>query len=205
MILKILLLILMVFGLSSRAWAADGRVSGRLTDPQGKAVAGARLRLTATFGGKTAEAATDLEGRFTFPSVAPGDYEVNASAAGFDVAKRTLRLGDNQALFVDLQFARLAVRAEAVTVTADVKDVDAQSPDPAVKVFASEDVMDANPGRPGAPVSIPGYPIGTASSGIKAPQYFAPGVAGDHGEPIAMFIRVGSYLVSNNLSANRQV
>jgi len=27
-------------------------------------------------------------------------------------------------------------------------------------------------------------------------------VAGDHGEPIAMFIQVGSYLVPNNLSAN---
>ena len=63
-------------------------------------------------------------------------------------------------------------------------------------------MLDANPGRPGAPISIPGYPIETASSGIKAPQYFAPGVAGDHGEPIAQYIEVGSYLVPNNLSAN---
>ena len=65
-----------------------------------------------------------------------------------------------------------------------------------------QDLLDANPGRPGAPVSIPGYPIETASSGIKAPQYFAPGVAGDHGEPIAQYIAVGTYLVPNNLSAN---
>ena len=63
-------------------------------------------------------------------------------------------------------------------------------------------MLDANPGRPGAPISIPGYPIETASSGIKAPQYFAPGVAGDHGEPIAQYVQVGSYLVPNNLSAN---
>jgi len=76
------------------------------------------------------------------------------------------------------------------------------SPDPAMKVFATADLLDANPGRPGAPISVPGYPIETASSGIKAPQYFAPGVAGDHGEPIAMYIQVGSYLVPNNLSAN---
>ena len=59
-----------------------------------------------------------------------------------------------------------------------------------------------NPGRPGAPVSIPGYPIETASGGIKAPQYFAPGVAADHGEPVAQFIAVGGYLLPNNLSAN---
>ena len=87
-------------------------------------------------------------------------------------------------------------------MTADVNGGDVLSPDPAMKVFASEDLLDANPGRPGAPISIPGYPIETASSGIKAPQYFAPGVAGDHGEPIAQFIQVGSYLVPNNLSAN---
>ena len=65
-----------------------------------------------------------------------------------------------------------------------------------------EEILDANPGRPGAPVSIPGLPVETASSGIKAPQYFAPGVAGDHGEPIATFIQVGSFPMPNNLSAN---
>jgi hypothetical protein len=45
-------------------------------------------------------------------------------------------------------------------------------------------------------------PIETAAGGIKAPQYFVPGVAGDHGEPIAQSIAVGGYLVPNNLSAN---
>ena len=91
---------------------------------------------------------------------------------------------------------------DSVNVTADINTVDVLTPDPAEKVFVRQDLLDANPGRPGAPVSIPGYPIETASSGIKAPQYFAPGVAGDHGEPIAQFIAVGGYLVPNNLSAN---
>jgi len=63
-------------------------------------------------------------------------------------------------------------------------------------------VLDANPGRPGAPISIPGLPIETASGGIKAPQYFAPGVAGDHGEPIAQFFQIGNFLFPNNLPAN---
>jgi hypothetical protein len=96
----------------------------------------------------------------------------------------------------------LITRSDSVTVTADVTAFDLLSPDPAEKVFVRQDLLDANPGRPGAPVSIPGYPIETASSGIKAPQYFAPGVAGDHGEPIAQYIAVGSYLTPNNLSAN---
>jgi hypothetical protein len=96
----------------------------------------------------------------------------------------------------------LITRTDSVTVTADVTAFDLLSPDPAERVFVRQDLLDANPGRPGAPVSIPGYPIETASSGIKAPQYFAPGVAGDHGEPIAQYVAVGSYLVPNNLSAN---
>ncbi|MBV9083945.1 MAG: hypothetical protein JOZ62_14805, partial [Acidobacteriaceae bacterium] len=75
-------------------------------------------------------------------------------------------------------------------------------PDPAQRVYVRQELLDANPGRPGAPISIPGVPIETASGGIKAPQYFSPGVAGDHGEPIAEYILVGTYLASNNLSSN---
>jgi hypothetical protein len=184
------------------AWAADGRVLGRLTDTQGKPVARAKLRLTAASGAKTREATSDPDGKFVFTSVLRGEYEISAAAPGFAEAKKTLHLANGEALTVELQFSRLASRTDTITVTADLKDIDVQSPDPAEKVFASEDLLDANPGRPGAPISIPGYPIETASSGIKAPQYFAPGVAGDHGEPIAQFIQVGSYLAPNNLSAN---
>ncbi len=97
--------------------------------------------------------------------------------------------------------ARIEAR-DSVVVTADVSEIGIASPDPSQKVMVREELLDANPGRPGAPISIPGLPIETASGGIKAPQYFAPGVAGDHGEPIAQYIAVGGYLVPNNLSAN---
>ncbi len=91
---------------------------------------------------------------------------------------------------------------DSVTVTSDVKELNILFPDPAQRVYVRQETLDANPGRPGAPISIPGLPIETASGGIKAPQYFSPGVAGDHGEPIAEYIQVGDYLVSNNLSSN---
>ena len=89
--------------------------------------------------------------------------------------------------------------SDAVTVSADVKDIELQSPDPGTKVFVSEELLDANPGRPGAPIAIPAYPHETASSSAAG---FAPGVAGDHGEPIAPYILAGSYLTPNNVSAN---
>jgi len=106
------------------------------------------------------------------------------------------------AIALHAEDAKVKLITDTVTVTADVRDADIRQPDPAQRVFVRDEILDANPGRPGAPVSIPGLPIETASSGIKAPQYFAPGVAGDHGEPIAQFIQVGSFLMPNNLSAN---
>lgn len=78
----------------------------------------------------------------------------------------------------------------------------ALTPDPAERTLIRDELLEANPGRPGAPISIPGLPIETASGGIKAPQYFAPGVAGDHGEPIAQYFQSGDFLFPNNLPAN---
>ena len=178
--------------------AADGSLQGRLTDPQGQPVPQARVRVSPPL----RETQTDADGRFVFSSLPPGSLQVTGSAAGFDDIRQNVDLATGQTLVLNFQFTRLGPHSDAITVTADVKNVDIQNPDPAQRVMIREEILDANPGRPGAPVSIPGAPIETASSGIKAPQYFAPGVAGDHGEPIATFLQVGSFLLPNNLSAN---
>ncbi|MFY9842293.1 MAG: carboxypeptidase-like regulatory domain-containing protein [Terriglobales bacterium] len=178
---------------------------GRVTDPQGNALPsasiqgvlhpseGAQIRRTATSG---------ADGRFEIKIDSAGTFDIAVNADGFRPVTRSIALHSGVNPEIEIAMSQLSTRAESVSVTADVNDLDVLSPDPAEKVFVTQDLLDANPGRPGAPVSIPGYPIETASSGIKAPQYFAPGVAGDHGEPIAQYIAVGSYLVPNNLSAN---
>ena len=181
--------------------ADDLSVSGRIADPQGKPVANATVQLVQNHDSRVRETHNDPDGRFVFSSLSAGDYRLVGKAPGFADIHQTITVATARST-VDLQFAKLASRSEVVTVTADVKDLDIQNPDPAQRVLVRDEMLDANPGRPGAPVSLPGLPIETASSGIKAPQYFAPGVAGDHGEPIAMFIQVGSFLLPNNLSAN---
>jgi hypothetical protein len=145
--------------------AADGSVSGRLTDPQGRPVAGATVTAGSPGAGIRA-IRSDAEGRFSFPPLPPGECKLVGSAPGFADVSQTIPVTSGSALTVNLQFVRLV-----------------ESPDATLKVLASEDLLDANPGRPGAPISLPGYPIETASGGIKAPQYFAPGVAGDHDWP----------------------
>ena len=191
----------MVFLLAGSMMASDFSVSGRVIDSQGYPLPGATVELAQQTGPPTQQTVTDEQGRFKLQAPLRGKYVVKASAEGFEPVTTTLAVTSNVSNF-DLRLGKISARNESVTVTADVNESDVLSPDPGEKVFVRQDLLDANPGRPGAPVSIPGYPIETASSGIKAPQYFAPGVAGDHGEPIAQYIAVGSYLLPNNLSAN---
>jgi hypothetical protein len=181
---------------------AGTSLSGSLTDPAGGVVPGAAIRLMYLADSSLTETLTDNQGQFSLANLNPGEYRLTAEFPGFAPVARTLTLGDKAGYTEKIQFVAVAQQKESVTVTADVNEMSVFSPDPAERVFVHQDLLDANPGRPGAPVFIPGYPIETASSGIKAPQYFAPGVAGDHGEPIAQFISVGGYLVPNNLSAN---
>jgi hypothetical protein len=193
--------ILFGFLLPPFLYAQEVVLKGRVSDPQGNALPNARVQLMRE---KEAVAQTNstVDGRFLLKIPSLGAFTIRIDSPGFravTVPIDAARRGNAEIL---IRLVRLASRREEVTVTANINEADVQSPDPAMKVFASEDLLDVNPGRPGAPISIPGYPIETASGGIKAPQYFAPGVAGDHGEPIAQYIQVGSYLVPNNLSAN---
>ena len=132
----------------------------------------------------------------------PGAYKLTVEAAGFAPITRVVTLGSDDIASVDLQFTGVSTQRESVTVVADVEQVNSFNPDPAQRVLVRQETLDANPGRPGMPISIPGMPVESPAGGIKPPQYFAPGVAGDHGEPIAQFFQIGAYLFPNNLPAN---
>src|SRR5207302_628261 len=123
---------------------------------------------------------TDDSGYFEFPVTSPGIYTLKASVADFQEVTRSIQVTTGDATIAEIVLGTLAIKQESITVTADVKDRNVLSPDPAQRVYIPQETLDANPGRPGAPISIPGLPIETASGGIKAPQYFSPGVAGDH-------------------------
>ena len=176
-------------------------LKGRVIDPEGNPLPDASIQLM-EHKQVLSQTASGADGKFLVKVMSAGEFIIEAEFSGFRPFSRPITVHPDSNSPIDIQLTELASRIETVTVTADVNQSDVLSPDPGEKVFVRQDLLDANPGRPGAPVSIPGYPIETASSGIKAPQYFAPGVAGDHGEPIAQYIAVGTYLVPNNLSAN---
>lgn len=177
-------------------------MTGTVTDPQGKAVPEATVRILRRADSSRLQAKTDGNGKFVFPTLEPGEYRLTAESAGFPALTRTVTIGPGSQSDELLQFSAVAGQNQSVTVSADVSDSGLFAPDPAQRFMIRDETLDANPGRPGMPISIPGMPVESPAGGVKPPQYFAPGVAGDHGEPIAMFFQVGGFLFPNNLPSN---
>jgi len=197
----IVILLCFVFwaGLSN---AVASVLSGKLADTQGKAIPGATISVLRRADSSRHVTRTDQNGQFSFGSLDAGEYRLTAEFPGFAVLTRMVILSAENSQPIDLQFSDIASQNESVTVTADISDTGVFVPDPAQRVMVRDETLDANPGRPGMPISIPGMPVESPAGGVKPPQYFVPGVAGDHGEPIAMFFQVGGYLFQNNLPAN---
>jgi len=190
-----------IFALPNSASAQGVSIQGHVTDPQGNVVIHAAVTLASSENKIVQRTLTGNEGLFSFIGIAAGKYTLKLVVTGFEPVSQSVLVGGTEPLTVGIEL-KITPKQQTVTVTADIKEGNVLAPDPAQRVLIRDETLDANPGRPGAPVSIPGLPIETASGGTKAPQYFAPGVAGDHGEPIAQYLQVGSYLVPNNLSAN---
>jgi hypothetical protein len=180
--------------------ADDFSVSGRVIDSQGYPIPQANIQLVQSHV-IVRQLQTDVNGQFAFDLSSPGECVIKVDVEGFEEVTTDFAVMAGLPSF-NLRVDKLKTRNESITVTADADDTSLTDPDPGQRVMVRNEMLDANPGRPGAPVSIPGLPIETASGGIKAPQYFAPGVAGDHGEPIAQYVLVGTYRLPNNLSAN---
>src|SRR3954453_2488072 len=71
--------------------AATGAISGQVTDPQGAAVPGANVGLTETSTNSRTNAVTNDAGRYTFPTVSPGTYDLTVTKEGFALARMPAR------------------------------------------------------------------------------------------------------------------
>jgi Carboxypeptidase regulatory-like domain len=89
-------------------------VSGRVTDPSGAAVPGASVAARQTATNTTADAVTDASGRFRFPYLRVGAYEITVTLAGFQPVTRQLALTLGSAFEVPVA---LSVESVSTTVT----------------------------------------------------------------------------------------
>ena len=82
-----------------------GSVSGRVTDAQGALVPGAQVSARQTDTNVTVETVTDSEGRFRFPYLKIGPYELKVHLEGFADSSRRLNLTVGSAFDVPLTLA----------------------------------------------------------------------------------------------------
>ncbi len=173
-------------GVATDARAERFLLSGHVVATDGEPIPKAEIQLG------TATASTDPQGSFQLLALS-GVRKISISASGYTPFAVPVSISADTDLKFELQ------PSATTTVSAQV---DSPISAALTQIYESDDLLQARPGQPGVPVALPGYPSETASGGVKAPQYFAPGVAGDHGEPIAQYIRVGDFLFPNNLPAN---
>ena len=99
------------------AYSADGRLEGKVTDPKGAVVVGAKIVATDPATGQTFNGTTDNQGRYTV-NVPPGTYTVVVSATGFGETRREgVKVGDGAVTTVDVKLEVASVEAAVTVVT----------------------------------------------------------------------------------------
>jgi hypothetical protein len=110
--------------LSAQETISYGTISGRVTDPQGAVVPGASVTARQADTNLVREAVTDEAGRFRFPYLRVGRYDIVARLAGFTDASHsvTVTVGSAFELPVKLSVAGIDT---SVTVSADATVLEA--------------------------------------------------------------------------------
>jgi carboxypeptidase family protein/TonB-dependent receptor-like protein len=98
--------------------AQHTELSGGVTDPQGKSVVGASVRLEKD-GAEVSRTKSDEQGRFSFHNVLPAKYTLKAEAPGFAPAIREINALTDKTEGADLQFQRVASKSESIVITAN--------------------------------------------------------------------------------------
>ncbi|HVO98567.1 MAG TPA: carboxypeptidase regulatory-like domain-containing protein [Bryobacteraceae bacterium] len=109
---------LMILAAQSYAQVAAA-ISGRIEDPAGAAVSGAKVTVTSAETGAARTAVSDDAGSFSVLSLAPGPYEIQAEKAGFRAAVRTgvhLQVAQNAVVNFHLEIGEFV---QQVTVAED--------------------------------------------------------------------------------------
>ena len=99
-------------------------VSGRVTDQSGAVVAGAQITVRHTQTNVTNTAVSDREGRFRFPYLRIGPYEIVVRQQGFQDASRQLRLMAGAAFELPVTL-RVGALGTSVTVKGDATVLEA--------------------------------------------------------------------------------
>ncbi|HSU58500.1 MAG TPA: carboxypeptidase-like regulatory domain-containing protein [Bryobacteraceae bacterium] len=115
------LLVVMAAGLFAQSQNAS--LNGQVADSSGAVVPHATVTLSATERALTSEIYTDSQGRYAFPNLAPGTYNLNVSARGFRTYIQSgIQLLASQSVRIDasLEIGEASSRVEVVADAAQL-------------------------------------------------------------------------------------
>src|SRR5215469_4929774 len=93
-----------VLFVASQAQLPTSTLNGTVTDPQGAAVANARVTIISPATGVARQTTSNTEGFYTFANVPPDDYSVSVESPTFAKTEiKDVRLGVGHASTVDVQ------------------------------------------------------------------------------------------------------
>src|ERR1700691_5823435 len=128
--------------LLNSSWAdVGGRIAGVVTDPSSAFLAGATVTLSNTNNGTKQTATTNEQGRYSFPAVPVGKYELEISAPGFQTHKKIgIGIDLDTALQIDaalkIQQSQQSVDVNASVITVQMSDTEIG------QTIASQQVVD---------------------------------------------------------------
>ena len=109
------------------AQSVNGRIVGRIADPTGAVLAGAKVTLINEATGQSRDALTNGSGDYTFVEVAPGTYTVQFELTGFKKNVQNSVLVDVNQVVTLNSTLQIGASQETVEVTSEAPQVDTTS------------------------------------------------------------------------------
>ncbi|RPI68658.1 MAG: TonB-dependent receptor [Ignavibacteriae bacterium] len=116
MVRKYLVVVLALFAVAPAAFAGiTGILTGKVTDADGKGVAGATVRVLSTTRGGISKS----DGKYTIININAGQYDVRVTAVGYDTATKRVTISADQTVNLNFTLTQGGVQMKAVDVTAE--------------------------------------------------------------------------------------
>ena len=153
--------------------ATTARITGQVTDAQGAVIGGATVRLVDKSTNQERTTTTNEEGRYAFPNLTPGTYDISVTKQGFRRESVANVLAEvTKSVIVDLSI-QAGGTAEQVTITA-AGEVQLQKDDAAVGNVIDSEKLSYLPSADRQVTSLltlqPGVPTSGEVTGARADQ-----------------------------------
>jgi len=102
-----------------------GSIRGKVVDPSGSVIAGAKITAKNDATGQTREGFTSADGAYVLAELPAGEYTVMAQAAGLSPVAQNVRVNVGLDTTADFDLIRIEKRKEQITVTETTPLVDA--------------------------------------------------------------------------------